>query len=516
MTYAPSGHIEQLPSGSWRAKVYAGKDPLTGREIRFRKTRRTEVEAQIELGRLLELARAGRNPDSGVTVAELLDAYVPVAGWDVSTEEANLGYIRRTIKPALGTREVRKVRGPLLDNLYARLQKCGDLACTGKPFTEHRHVPDLRPGPASPRTNWQQTAAKLREAITCGALVPGDDLPSVSELARLQGLKPGTIQHAFLELAEQGLLVIRHGRPAQIAGDPPADSNPASRYRAARSRPGHDCALSGCQPHACHPMKPSTIHGIHAILSGAFEAAQRWEWVDFNPAESAKPPTVTKKKTPATPPGTVVAVIEQARNAGKPAIALYVWLAAITGVRRGELCGVQIRDIDLDNGWLHVAFNYVVKGGKKIRKDTKTHQDRYPAIDPVTCALIREHLAAVAAALAGHRRETRAVRLPVLQPPREYATVEPRLGKPPRRGPGGRGRSPAQHQGPAPLHRQPAPRRRVRPRQHSRPARPLRRRRHHPQALRRPSLRSRPARRRLPRTAHHRAGRRAADCGAVR
>jgi hypothetical protein len=77
--------------------VYAGEDPLTGREIRFRKTRKTEVEAQIELGRLLALARAGRNPDSGVTVAGLLDAYVPVAGWDVSTEEANLGYIRRTI-----------------------------------------------------------------------------------------------------------------------------------------------------------------------------------------------------------------------------------------------------------------------------------------------------------------------------------------------------------------------------------------------------------------------------------
>jgi hypothetical protein len=93
------GHIEQLPSGSWRAKVYAEKDPLTGRELRFRKTRRTEVEARIELGRLLELARAERQPDSDVTVAELLDAYVPVAGWDVSTEETNLGYICRTIRP---------------------------------------------------------------------------------------------------------------------------------------------------------------------------------------------------------------------------------------------------------------------------------------------------------------------------------------------------------------------------------------------------------------------------------
>jgi integrase len=400
MTRTPSGHIEQLPSGAWRAKVYAGKDPLTGREIRFRKTRKTEVEAQIELGRLLALARAGRNPDSGVTVAELLDQYVPVAGWDLSTEESSLGYIRRTIKPALGVKEIRKVRGPLLDNLYARLKKCGDLACTGRLFTEHRHVPDLRPDPSDPRMKWQQTAGKVREAITCGALVPGDDLPSVSELARLQGLKPGTIQHAFLVLAEEGLLVIRHGRTAQIAGDAPADSNPAARYRSARSRPGHDCALSGCRPHVCHPMKPSTIHGIHSILSGAFEAALRWEWVDFNPAESAKPPSVTKKKTPAIPPDAVVKLIAQARRTGQGAVALYVWLAAITGVRRGELCGVQIRDIDLDNGVLHVAFNYVVKGGKQIRKDTKTHQDRSLALDPVTCTLIREHLASVVAALA--------------------------------------------------------------------------------------------------------------------
>jgi hypothetical protein len=68
--------------------VYAGKDPLTGRELRFRKTRKTEVEAQIELGRLLELARSGRNPDSGVTVTELLDACVLVAGWDVVIERS--------------------------------------------------------------------------------------------------------------------------------------------------------------------------------------------------------------------------------------------------------------------------------------------------------------------------------------------------------------------------------------------------------------------------------------------
>jgi integrase len=141
-------------------------------------------------------------------------------------------------------------------------------------------------------------------------------------------------------------------------------------------------------------MSRSTIHTIHSILSGVFEAAQRWEGVDHNPAASAKPPTVRQKKTAATPPSAVVKVIEQARSSGQNAIALYVWLVAITGVRRGELCAVQLRDIDLENAVLHVAYNYVVEGGKKVRKDTKTHQDRYLAIDPVTCTLIQQHIAA--------------------------------------------------------------------------------------------------------------------------
>jgi integrase len=72
----------------------------------------------------------------------------------------------------------------------------------------------------------------------------------------------------------------------------------------------------------------------------------------------------------------------------------------VTGVGRGELCGLQIRDIDLDRGLVHVAFNYVVRGGQHVRKDTKTHQDRWLAIDPDTCTLIANYLDETRAALA--------------------------------------------------------------------------------------------------------------------
>ena len=94
-------------------------------------------------------------------------------------------------------------------------------------------------------------------------------------------------------------------------------------------------------------MKPNTIRGIHSIMSGAFAAAQRWDWTDRNPAESARPPAATRKPILATPPEDVAKVIVAAGSVSTP-LGLYLWLVAVTGVRRGDLCGLQICDIECD------------------------------------------------------------------------------------------------------------------------------------------------------------------------
>ena len=194
--------------------MYAGVDPLTRREMRLRETCRTETAAQIALGKLLQQAAVGRQPESNVTVATLLDEYAAIAEWELSTREANEGYIRRTIKPALGHLQVRKVRGPILDKLYARLKRCSDPSCTGRPFTEHRRVPVLIAEPADSRPGWEQAAGRLRDAIAAGELAPANPLPSVRELNDLQGVRTATIQHAFAVLADERLIVLRHGRTA--------------------------------------------------------------------------------------------------------------------------------------------------------------------------------------------------------------------------------------------------------------------------------------------------------------
>ena len=104
-------------------------------------------------------------------------------------------------------------------------------------------------------------------------------------------------------------------------------------------------------------------------------------------------------------------MIDAARQTGQDLLALYLWLAAVTGARRGELCGLQWPDIDLDASVMRIAFSYLARGGQKLRKDTKTHQHRHLAIDPVTCALLAERRRDAEATLDG---------IGITQPPTAY------------------------------------------------------------------------------------------------
>jgi len=108
-----------------------------------------------------------------------MNRYAEIADWDLSTRKANEIYIRRVIKPALGHLQVRKIRGPLLDLLYAQLRRCVDPACTGKSFTEHRNVPVLAVNSASRQPAWQQVVDAIGNAIRSGMLAAGEPLPSV-------------------------------------------------------------------------------------------------------------------------------------------------------------------------------------------------------------------------------------------------------------------------------------------------------------------------------------------------
>jgi integrase len=150
MTATAKGHIEQLPSGSFRVHVYAGTDPVTGKPRRLKQTCPDEAAAYVALGRLLGQAAGDRFPDREATLGQALGKYLEVADLEVSTREAHEGYIRRTIGPVLGEVKIRKLGADSLDALYTALKKCSRL-CGRLPRIEHHvdagHSCDERCGP---------------------------------------------------------------------------------------------------------------------------------------------------------------------------------------------------------------------------------------------------------------------------------------------------------------------------------------------------------------------------------
>jgi len=82
---------------------------------------------------------------------------------------------------------------------------------------------------------------------------------------------------------------------------------------------------------------------------------------------------------------------------------MLVWLAMVTGVRRGELCGIRWRHLDLQSSVLRLDRSIGQRSGQMWEKDTKTHQQRRIALDQETVRLLVEHRErCVARAAAAH------------------------------------------------------------------------------------------------------------------
>jgi Phage integrase family len=62
--------------------------------------------------------------------------------------------------------------------------------------------------------------------------------------------------------------------------------------------------------------------------------------------------------------------------------------AMVTGARRGELCALRWKHIDLSTSTLTVRKAVAQDGGSTWEKDTKTHQRRRITLDPVTVDLL--------------------------------------------------------------------------------------------------------------------------------
>jgi integrase len=146
-------------------------------------------------------------------------------------------------------------------------------------------------------------------------------------------------------------------------------------------------------------MAASTVRQIHSIISGTLAAAVRWDWIGSNPARVAQRPKA-KAPEPDPPSASEATRLLDAAFEMDDGWGTLVWLVMTTGLRRGKVCALRWRDIDLDGETIDVRRSYILHKGVGVEKDTKTHQMRRIALDSETVALIREHRSRVSERLA--------------------------------------------------------------------------------------------------------------------
>lgn len=120
----------------------------------------------------------------------------------------------------------------------------------------------------------------------------------------------------------------------------------------------------------------ATVMHYHRIIAASLHQGERWGWVRHNVSRLAQPPPVPRKELTVPPPERVRALIDAAASSRSPEMATIITVAALTGLRRGELCGLRWSDVDWTESTVTVRRSIWQVASEWGPKDPKTHQVR--------------------------------------------------------------------------------------------------------------------------------------------
>ena len=117
---------------------------------------------------------------------------------------------------------------------------------------------------ADSRPIYLQIISQIKEQVSTGVLRPGDELPSVRDLADSLGINMHTVRNAYLKLREQGIINLRLGRKAKVAPLQSSSTSPASAGEIAERLKEIiiDALLAGLTPEYFQQMVDSQLEQI--------------------------------------------------------------------------------------------------------------------------------------------------------------------------------------------------------------------------------------------------------------
>jgi len=162
-TPRPRGGIRER-GNSFQVRVSAGKDPVTGK-VRYLTAsvpgtdRAARRRAEKALTRLQSQVDSQRVPESGISLGQAIDEWLAVNEIEDTTRRTYVGYIERTIKPAIGAEPIDKVSARILESLYRDLRRCRT-RCNRRPFIEKHQATGDHDCVGTPRSRSTRTGAR--------------------------------------------------------------------------------------------------------------------------------------------------------------------------------------------------------------------------------------------------------------------------------------------------------------------------------------------------------------------
>jgi integrase len=168
-------------------------------------------------------------------------------------------------------------------------------------------------------------------------------------------------------------------------------------------------------------LAPQHILAVHRCLHRALAQAVTWRLLARNAATDATPPPRPHRKVVALAPEQVALLLDAADRAPSPWLGSWTVLAAATGARNGELCGLEWVDLDLDAGTVrfHQALTIIDPAVLPDANPGAGGQRKELAVGPVKSTASSATLTLppfAVQALRQHRRQQARLRLACGQP----------------------------------------------------------------------------------------------------
>jgi len=132
-------------------------------------------------------------------------------------------------------------------------------------------------------------------------------------------------------------------------------------------------------------VKPKTVINEIVVIKEMFKHAVRWGYLKVSPAQYVERPRVEKEEMDILTPDEIRLFLDQAIPKHRP----FFLTAILTGMRRGELLGLQWGDIDWNHNQIHVRRS--LWKGQFVTPKSKTSMRRID-LSPYLTMELKKHL----------------------------------------------------------------------------------------------------------------------------